>query len=284
MNKKIVDFKTFEERLPLLNPIADNLSKDEISSRVREEEAKLIKEDEQMLLAYNNLSPHPTKGMVLYRTTTSYPDFDENLVSFFSYPNAKIARANRCNLSKHPVFYCSDSAAICINEATYNKTLNFPYYMYLSHWQVTIDKKWKIVPFVFQQLPSTNSAYEYSERTKRALVEKYKNILKESEIQQYVQLYHQEFRKENDYRFSSLVAYKFLYEDDGDIVLYPTVQVAAEGNNYAINTKHIDTGNLSLHRIDKIRIEHNKDLNLLDWYLEAIGTPDGEHVKWTTAT
>lgn len=272
-----LDFKTFQARVALLNEISGN-SESEILMKIREEEAKLINDKEQILLAHNSQSPHPNKETVLYRTTSVYPSFDEKIVSCFSHPKPNSTQLNRCNLPKYPVFYCSDSGSICINEALYNKTLSFPFYLYLSHWRVDIDRKWKILPFVFQALPSMNKAHDYAEKNRQMLFDKYKGFLREDEIEQYIHFYHQEFRKESDYKFSSLVSYKFLYEDDGDIVLYSSVQLAAEGNNYAINIKHIDDKSVLLIKVDKIRIDDAGGTR--NWYLEAEGTPKDDFVEW----
>ncbi|MEJ7827211.1 MAG: RES domain-containing protein [Segetibacter sp.] len=282
---KTLDFRTFQTRLAQLNEISDDLNEKEVIARFKEEEAKLIKENEQILLAHNSESPHPTKQTVLYRTITHYPGFDENIASSFSHPTPNKTRLNRCNIPKHPVFYCSDSGSICVSEAIYNKQLSFPFYLYLSHWQVNVDRKWRILPFVFHGLPSINKAHEYSTRNKQLLFTKYKDVLAEKEIEQYIHIYHREFRKYHpedtkgsNYKFSSLISHEFLYRDEGDIVFYPSVQVAAEGNNYAINTKHIKDKNVCLIKVDKIRIEDV--CGVYDWYLEAVGTPVEDLIKW----
>src|SRR5688572_29255381 len=96
-----LNFKTFQARLGTLDEIPEGLNKDEIIVKVKEEESKLVKKDEQILLAYNMQSPNPNKGTVLYRTTSSYPGFDENNTNSFSNPPPDYTRLNRCNVPKH---------------------------------------------------------------------------------------------------------------------------------------------------------------------------------------
>jgi hypothetical protein len=62
------------------------------------------------------------------------------------------------------------------------------------------------------------------------------------------------------------------------IIMYPSVQADAEGNNYAINTKYLANQSLSLNRVDKIRIERADGIYC--WYLEKIGTPTDNFVIW----
>ena len=272
-----LDFETFAKRLKLLEDISSTLSKDEVLQRFKEEDHKLTNQNEQILFGYANNSPHPTKDTVFYRTTVNdYKDFDETSISCFSY--RKLPNLNRCNLPKFPVFYCSDNSSISINEALHYKELTFPTHIYLSVWRVNIERTWKVLPFIFQTLPTVNKAYEYSEKNKAALFEKYKDKLSPKDIQKYIDFYHDEFRKEGQYKFSSTTSYKFLYEDDGDIILYPTVQVESEGNNYAINTKWIDDGSINISLVLKYRIE--KDDNIYSYYLEAEGRPNNEIINW----
>lgn len=272
-----IDFETFCKRLAILEEICSTINEREILQRFKEEDEKLIKQGEQILLAYSNNSPHPTKATVLYRTTINdYDGFDETNISCFSY--RKLPNLNRCNLPKFPVFYCSDNSSISINEALHSKDLSFPTHIYLSSWKVNTERKWKILPFVSQTLPTVNKAYEYAENSKQALFENYKDHLPYEDIKKFIEFYHDEFRKEGQYKFSSIVSYKFLHEDNGDIIFYPSVQVEAEGNNYAINPKWIDNNSISLAIVQKFRIEKNNDI--FYWYLEAEGHPNLEKIQW----
>lgn len=270
-------FKTFQERLSLLESIGSNLSKADALKKFELEDKKLTKENEQILFAYSGDSSHPTKETALFRATFSFDGFDERKLSCFSYPQNP--GLNRCNIPKHPVFYCSDSSSICIDEVLNgNNFENFPIYLYLSVWNVSVERKWKILPFIFLTLPTINQAYGYAEKNRQTLFEKYKNHISETDIQSYIQFYHDEFRKRDCYNFSSIVSHKFLYEDNHDIILYPSVQVEAEGNNYAINTKWIDNKTIICSKAFKYRIEKDKDI--YSWYLVAEGTPIEDEIEW----
>jgi hypothetical protein len=272
-----IDFRTFQERLSKLENISSDLSKKEAFEKFRLEDKKLTKANEQILFAYSGDSPHPNKETVLFRAAFPFDGFDETNLSCYSYPKAP--GLNRCNIPKHPVFYCSDNSSICINEALNGKQFDkFPINLYLSEWNVSDERKWKVLPFIFFTLPTNNRAHEYAEKNRQTLFKKYKNNISEADIQSYIQFYHDEFRKRDCYAFSSILSHKFLYEESNDIIFYPSVQVEAEGNNYAINTKWIDNKTFFCSKIYKYRIEKNDDI--YSWYLEAEGIPEGDKVKW----
>jgi len=272
-----LDFKTFQERLYLLENISNNLSKQEALQRFQLEDKKLVKENEQILFAYSGDSSHPTKESVFYRATLPFDGFEEKAISCFSYP--KNPGLQRCNIPKHPVFYCSDNSSICINEALNSKQFDtFPLNIYLSTWKISQARKWKILPFIFFTLPTINKAHEYAEKNREGLFEKYKEQISETDIECYIQFYHDEFRKKDSYAFSSIVSHKFLCQEDNDIVFFPSVQVEAEGNNYAINTKWIDNKIIFCSKVHKYRIERVDDL--YNWYLEAEGLPKDDKIEW----
>lgn len=272
-----IDFKTFKERLSLLEGISSNLSKDEVFQKFQLEDKKLTKENEQIMFGYNGDSLHPTKETALFRATVPYTSFDETNISCFSYP--RNPESNRCNIPKHPVFYCSGNSSICINEALKGKQFDyFPIHLYLSVWNVSNEQKWKILPFIFLTLPTVNKAHDYAERNRQMLFEKYKNHISETDIWSFIQFYHDEFRKRDCYKFSSIVSHKFLYEDGNDIVFYPSVQVEAEGNNYAINTRWIDNKIIFCSKVYRYRIE--KLDNTYYWYLEGEGLSKGDKIEW----
>lgn len=280
---RTIDFTTLQNRVPLLEEINPDLSKEDINRKFQEEVTKLCKQDEELLIVSAKHSPHPEKGSVLFRTTTEYDDFNQNQISCFSYPPETKTPLNRCNIPKNPVFYCSDTSSISISEVLQNKKHDFPVHLYLSEWGVENDVTWKILPFIFKGLPSTNKAFEYAVKNKQEVLDKYKNILAIEDIDRYVEYYHDVFRNEKSFKFSSIISYKFLYEDNGDIIFYPTVQVEAEGNNYAVNKKWIDNKTILLKKVHKFRIE--KINNIYNWYLEELGNPINETtLDWKVAT
>lgn len=272
-----INFKTFQERISHLENISSDLSKEDTLKKFQLEDKKLTNPNEQILFAYSSDSSHPSKKTVLFRATFPFDGFDETNISCYSYP--KVPGLNRCNIPKYPVFYCSDNSSICINEALNGKQFDkFPIKLYLSEWNVSDERKWKILLFIFFTLPTVNKAHEWSERNRQTLFEKYKQHISETDIQNYIQFYHNEFRKKDCYAFSSIVSHKFLYEENNDIVFYPSVQVEAEGNNYAINTKWIDNKTIFCSKLYKYRIEKNDDI--YSWYLEAEGLVENEKIKW----
>ena len=150
--------------------------------------------------------------------------------------------------------------------------------IYLSVWSVSVEKQWKILPFVFFKLPSNNNVNDYAQHNRQFLIEKFKEHISEEDIESYMQFYHDEFRKENCYSFSSIVSYKFLYEDDKDIVLYPSVKEEAKGNNYAFNKKWIKNKTLICRKVYRLSLEKKDDI--YDVVFEAEGTPVNNNVKW----
>lgn len=278
MKLKTIDYKTFQERRKLLKKINENLTKDQALQEYKEEEEKLVKENEVMFFPHTPNSPTPEMNTLLYRATLPYPGFDEESLDSFSYP--KSPELNRCNIPRQPVFYCSDKCYVSINESLKAQNINsFPFHLYLSIWRVKITKKWKILPLIFFPLAKINPLHDFAQRNEQEVIEKYQKYLRKEDIKNYIKFYHDEFRKINCYEFSSIISHKYLYDDENDAILYPSVQENAEGNNYAFNPKYINNNDIVLDETYRFRIEKKDDE--YSWYLEAKGSLNAGKIEWS---
>jgi hypothetical protein len=273
---KTINFEILYQRIKTLVKINSNISKENILKRFIEEKNKLIKDNEQFVLCYMNDSPHPTIDNLLFRARINIEGLNENKISSFSYPIEP--PLNRCNIPKHPVFYCSDKPSVSIKEIIKSENpLTFPITIYLSTWKVKSKKEWKILPFIFDDLPLSNQLFNYTKNSIEEFNILFRNILPRNDIKKFVRYYHKIFRLKN-YKFSSIISHDFLYEDKGDIIIYPTVQLKKEGNNYAFNTKWIDNETICLNEISKYRIHKDEEYYLL--YLESKGKPKNKIINW----
>lgn len=274
-----IDYTTFQSRVNLLTQINATNEK-EVAERYKEEDTKLCHVGERILLAYAKSSIHPEKGTLLFRATPpDWDDFDKTNFVCFSYPKEQATKLNRCNLPCNPIFYCSSDMSVCLNEILQNKKkkLTFPLKLYVSQWVVEKEIEWKILPFVFGDLLPSNPAYEYGQKNKKQLFEKYQQVLDPKDIKDYIAFYNRTFLEKECFKFSSLVSHKFIYEDNGDIVFYPSLQFS-EGNNYAVNPKLINNNSISLQRVYELQIEKVDDGHILE--VLSVGYPKGLKISW----
>jgi RES domain len=284
---QIVPLDELKKRILQLSAIDHSLNEVDVRKRYLEENAKLTIDDKIPFFIRNPESPKPVVGQKLYRVTKHFSGFQEDQLSFYKQPPKAVARQGRCNLSKYPVFYCSDLLPISLYEVIQNSPTITDEDFYITEWEVISDRRWQVLAFVFSGLPPNNPAFSYVNQIQPEVINKFANMLSATEITEYMDFYHEEFTRPNNHHFSSIVSHQFLYEDyqaHGDFVFYPSVQAEKSGNNYAFNERVIDTGELALRKVYKVHIHEliRTSPSLIDWKWELIGIGEANRswIQW----
>lgn len=287
MNKNVLE--GLKSRISNLLPIENHLSIRHAWRRYISENNKLMGNLEDFYLPRAFASEFPNQGIKLYRVTDQFDGLKEDLIQFFHHPCSCKTKTGRCNISRFPVFYCSDFCDISLAEAVQNKLPIFSKIYYISVWVPVVQKKWKILPFVFDGLPKGNPLYEYGKKNKENLLNLYNKYRSDDHVaNQLIEFFHSEFTNLYNHSFSSIVAHQYLYDNDnceGDIVAYPSVQSYKMGNNYAINKKHIEQGNIALEKVYKVHIEYMSRISEIahtfSGNLISVGSPlDETFIQW----
>jgi hypothetical protein len=283
----IVALAELLNRVQNLDSIDNWLDEGGIRKRYLEENAKLTIGDEVPLFIFNPESPLPVAGQNLYRTTRHFPGFQESEPSFYKQPPKGLTRQQRCNLPKHPVFYCSDLLGICLFEVIQGISTISGEYFYFSEWEVLSNRKWRVLSFIFSGIPKTNPAYSYIIQKQPDVFKKFENFMSPNEVQAYIDFYHAEFTREGSHKFSSVVSHQFLHENDqgnGDFVFYPSVQGLKEANNFAFNENVIESGEIVLRKVYKVYIDQltKTSASSIAWIyaLKSVGEVIGIQLQW----
>lgn len=284
MIHKIVGWRELQKRCTLLSPIDDNLDAQSIIKRYNEEEIKLIhNDDELILLAHSTDSIYPYQGMKFYRITSKFDGFDKTQPNNFRNPPPPYAPAGRCNLPKYPVFYCSTNGFFSLREYLKYHPITETTELFLSEWIITRTHLWRMLSFIFSEIPSENPFHIIGKERHFDVVRLYSQWMTTKQIDEYIKFYHQKFTSD-DHLFSSLMAHKFFYGDQEDLIIYPSVVNDKKDCNYAFNVKTINDRLLQLNKIYAFMISNFKqDANEfnINWSLEEVSTQINHHkIHW----
>lgn len=287
---QILPFKEFKLRLEKLKPIPNHLSTAHTVKVFNQEYNKFTEGDVYPLHPRFTEFPFPHFGTSLFRVSNQFEGFDEKNISFFQHPCASITTLNRCNIAKFPVFYCSDIPEVSLLECVSKRLPIADAVYYISEWKVQKEKRWITLIFLFSNLPENNPQKSNIEKVRPSTLNMFKDKLTDNEVQEYLYYYDNQFTSDNSHVFSSLIAHSFLYGSDdcnenGDMILYPSVQTKRLGNNYAFNTRFINDGTIKLSKAYKIRIDYmsEKGDNTFTYYgnLISVGIPlDETFIQW----
>ncbi|MDO6435755.1 RES domain-containing protein [Flavitalea sp. BT771] len=287
----IVPLAELQQRIQTLDVIDNALDKAAVWQKYLAENGKLTFDGNTPLFAFHPKSPMPVKGQRLFRVTGDWAIPYEHLASTYQHPPEAIASRQRCNLPKHPAFYCGDVWSISFFEVLQDKDHLFDTTYYFSHWEVQLDRTWRALSFLFSGLPPENPMYGYVQQNTTVVINYFKQFLPAAEVKHYLDFYHSEFTKTGSHTFSSLVSHQFLYNDDpqsGDFVFYPSVQAEHLGNNFAFNPKLIAAGEIALVKVYKIKIHELKKTSdvAFTWRYELlnIGDANVDNVIWRGPT
>ena len=133
--------------------------------------------------------------------------------------------------------------------------------------------------------------YDYVQQHTPAVINHLKQFFNQAQAEQYLDFYHSEFTKNGSHTFSSLVSHQFLYDDNpqsGDFVFYPSVQAERHGNNFAFHPKLIESREIVLVKVYKIKIHQLTKTSevAFTWQYELLNVGDvhASDVIWRAPT
>lgn len=257
MAVKIIDSETLASRIANLRPMEESLSQARIHNRFIKDLSSLLKKGEAIPHLRCRFSPKTAADTDIgFYRVSSFPNLDKNNANSFSYPPEQLTNRGRCNLPKFPVFYCSDNGNTSVNEFVKANAWRNDQIIYLSEWVATQAYDWKSLSFFLTGIPENNPIAGFG----KELLEKNKNVLssfmEDRDIEDYVKFYHQIFTSDS-HLFPSLAAHYFLYIDDQDMIIYPSIANNKSSCNYAIHIGLIDSGLLHLQKVFALKMNRS---------------------------
>lgn len=199
--------------------------------------------------------------------------------SYLSYPPKELAKANRASREKEPAFYC----ATLENVPFFELGLKEGDKLVVSKWETTRKLLVNNIGYTdlnFKNLHSSRSNIDWGNYETHIQVGKERNII----IQNFLaEMFSQTIpiNKTQLYKLTIAIAEKHYMGDMFAGLLYPTIPMKANADNFAIKPSIIDTGGLIFKDVYYIEItkvyEFKYDINRLDW-ANSISN-DGE-IEW----
>jgi len=236
-------------------PLKKLLERIETIQTIQEEDAVLLDFAAKINLLCAGDEVHWPRGMSsniirterpLYRITKYRDKLTGNGSKDFRQPPINITLKNRCNLQYHPVFYAAEHPRVSLIEVLRDNKIDrtaFNSYYYLSEWTVSENKQLNALLILFSdKLDKDNEYKKASNPNKKTITQMLVSkgyTLDDAKV--YFDLLHDAFVTEEKHNFSSVISHQFLYDDGGDIIVYPSVQAKGVSCNVAIHPRHIDT-------------------------------------------
>ena len=199
------------------------------------------------------LRPYDIDKFNVYRVRYNINETDENidLIRTYSYPNSSFCKDNgRANVSKHPIFYCSDDLPTAVAETK----LDGPCTIYISKWIIRCHRSSKYAAFFFDEIMKTNPWTRIATNRKNDLINQIESQFGETARINFIKvlkLFSSMFVKDKfPYNFSSTMAYNAIYgeEHNCDYIIYPSARLESAHCNLAFHPNFVD----EFFRIDKI--------------------------------
>lgn len=170
-----------------------------------------------------------------------------NLLAEYSYPPAPFTKLGRCNFPKHPVFYGSNNPITAIAEVIRDEDYKNKKLCIASWGLINSDEDFVFENYLKSKLHPNNpfSAIAYSQLER--LNEPFENQLNSEQVQglsEFLKYIDSQFITDTNYSLSASLAHRSLYAKHNyrtDILMYPSVQTNALGNNFAISPNFVDT-------------------------------------------
>lgn len=218
----------------------------------------------------------------IYRARQPSSAEDINRVSTFSLPRAEQTPQGRANQEGYPVFYGSLLADTAIQETLDREKGDI---VYVGDWVVQAPANMKQFLHPRQALDNEIvGEFHYGLLTKlRSTLREYtpENQIILERLAGYLGDY---FLQDNDYRVSSLLGHKALYEWDAghgchiDMICYPSAAKAHNALNFAISKRFAEE-HLTLQSVKKYRVKSTV-LEGSEVELLAVGIPDALIINW----
>jgi len=196
----------------------------------------------------------PSTGQRFYRLRLSNEPLNEGLLSEYGPPPVDRTGFDRCNISKHPVMYCSANPGTTFRETLFIGREHVPHqFGYLSEWQVREGCTIGITPFVFSELSESSELHELVSfargATLKRLLEHYPDEVAHGALKTMDYL-SKLFLNDGTRSISSFIAHSHLYANHPsrpDMFMYPSVQANQLKANFAVHPN-------SLHKLEMTRV------------------------------
>ncbi len=256
-----------------------NLLSSEIESlNLLSSEIDAIKELLKLLFTGYALStPIFDSGLILYRGIV-YSDKPTN-VSFLSYRKIG-AKQNRASRENEPLFYSSTMRQIPFFELNVKAGDK----LVISKWRTTKKLLVNNIGYtkeVFEKLNSNRENQKWNkEKSEHQEISKEENII----IQNFLsKCFSQNVPKDKTetYKLTIAIAEKHYISDLFEGLLYPTIPMKANGDNFAIRPSYIENGGLEFLESEWIEVtksyDFKFDINVLDW---ANSISENGEIQW----
>jgi len=221
----------------------------------------------------------------LYRvrlSKTISKEEDTSLIQTFSFPPTSVCKTNqRANIKYKSVFYCTDEVFPAMKECGAEDGDEG----YLSTWGFNATRDLYYANCLPEILPETNTWAEYGKFHHNFLKEKQTKDNKELLNHKIAlrKLITDKFMKEKPpYHISSMLSNEYLYENNADLIMYPSAQTLQNYTNFAIHP-NIVLNHLKCSKVVKFKIMKQEN-EQIRFKLGLIGHIENDRINWRKST
>lgn len=230
-----------------------------------------------LFTGYAVTTPLFDSGLTLYRGIPY--DKKPETISYLSYPPKEIAKINRASREKQPIFYCATSRQVPFFElgAKPNDKL------VISKWKTTRKLLVNNIGYTdsnFAALNSNRNNQKWNNEKEHPETLKEENVI----IQNFLAKTFSQVIPKNEtkiYKLTIAIAEKLYFGEMFEGLLYPTIPMKANADNFAIKPAFIDSGGLVFEEVEFIEVTKMDDfkyeIKVLDW---ANSISDTGVIEW----
>tara|TARA_R110000751_G_scaffold7964_1_gene32320 strand:- start:4464 stop:5357 length:894 start_codon:yes stop_codon:yes gene_type:complete len=207
---------------------------------------------------------------------------DKDIIQTFSFPPPAVLNSNgRANIKNKSVFYCTDHPYPAIKEANGG----IGEVGFLGIWEIQASRDLVYLSCLPEVLPNMNNWHEFGEFHYNFLIEKQSD--EDSKVLPHKialrKLITDKFMLEKpQYHISSMIENEYLYDNDCDLLLYPSAQSFQDYINFAFHP-NVVLSHLKCKKI--VRFKINKITNQqVGFNLLGIGEIENDRIKWRKIT
>jgi len=200
-------------------------------------------------------TPKFQPGLTLYRGRC-FENKPTN-VSEITYPPKKYIRSDqRVNRAGHPVFYCSTSRSAVFFEVDAKPKDK----IVVSKWETIEELLVNNVGYTktcFFNLKSNRESQTWGEIKKEVNIPETNDLVNEFLSQEFTKIV--PAGKEYLYKISIAIAEKLFSDDLFDGLLYPTISMRANADNFALKPRYIEEKKIVIKMVEYIQIDTKED-------------------------
>lgn len=280
MNIEFLDFESYKNNLNILSQIDFSKSTyDEIYNKFHDL-ALTIPMIGAKLKTVNGINGHKLYRARLSKTISDKEDL--SLIQSFSFPPPAVCISKqRANIEFKSVFYCADGAFPAIKECGAENGDEG----YLSIWKINATRDLLYANCFPEILPKNNTWEEFGRFHHNFLIEsqtkKNKSLLKHKiALRNFVT--HKFMKEQKPYYLSSMLSNEYLYENNADLIMYPSAQTFQEYTNFAIHP-NVVSEHLKCYKIIKFKFL-NQGINDVKINFQSIGNIENDRICWKKPT